>query len=396
MADLGVLRLTETGTPPLAHPHSQPRPNQPQSQPRAQAQGLASGPSPELVPGRASASDSATASASAAGTALGIGPVTRSLAIVEGIGLAGLDEGVCYALASQVFGMQFPLRAVLPPAAWEAIAHIQSGREVLCHALTERGGGSDPLSMDTCARRDGEGYVLTGAKTFITAAPVADHAIVFARTAPGRHPFALSAFLFPLDLPGVTRSEPFAKTALPKVPMGELVFDQVRLPAGSLIGEEGSGLALMASTTAWERAVLLGYALGPMRRTLGRIVAWAADREHFGRRMGASHQVASRVAEMALVLHRSRVQVYALASRLDAGTPARQLAAEAALTKISISEDFVRLTEHATALSGVRAFIADSELPADLHSPMAALTYAGSNDLLRVGIARQLGLPVEN
>ncbi|MFJ9418885.1 acyl-CoA dehydrogenase family protein [Streptomyces sp. NPDC101227] len=324
------------------------------------------------------------------------GPVTRALAGIEGIGLAGLDPGVCYALASQVFGMEFPLRALLPEDDWAAVAHIQDGRSLLCHALTERGGGSDPLSMDTVARRDGEGYVLDGAKTFITAAPVADGAIVFARTAEGRHPFALSAFLLPLGLPGVTRSEPFEKTALAHVPMGELTFDGVRLPSGSLIGEEGSGLAVMASTTAWERAVLLGYALGPMRRTLRRIVEWAGERSHFGRPMGSSHQVASRVSEMALALHRSRVQVYALAARLDAGTPARQLAADAALTKVSISEDYIRLTEHATALSGVRAFIADSALPADLHSPMAALTYAGPNDLLRVGIARQFGLPVEN
>ncbi|MEW2579704.1 acyl-CoA dehydrogenase family protein [Streptomyces syringium] len=326
----------------------------------------------------------------------GPGPVTRSLAMIEGIGLAGADPGICYALASQVFGMQFPLRAALPEDAWRAIADVQDGGTLLCHALTERSGGSDPFSMRTRARREGDVFVLDGAKTFITAAPVADRAIVFARTGEGRSPFALSAFLFPLDLPGVVRAESFTKTALPSVPMGELVFEGARLPAGSLIGDEGSGLAVMSSTTAWERAVILGYALGPMRRTLRDIVEWASDREHFGRRMGASHQVASRVSEMALALHRSRVQLYAMAALLDAGTPARQLAAEAALTKISVSEDYVRLTEHATALSGVRAFIADSELPADLHSPMAALTYAGPNDLLRVGIARQFGLPVEN
>ncbi|MET9644888.1 acyl-CoA dehydrogenase [Streptomyces syringium] len=324
------------------------------------------------------------------------GPVTRSLAMIEGIGLAGADPGICYALASQVFGMQFPLRAALPEDAWRAIADVQDGGTLLCHALTERSGGSDPFSMRTRARREGDVFVLDGAKTFITAAPVADRAIVFARTGEGRSPFALSAFLFPLDLPGVVRAESFTKTALPSVPMGELVFEGARLPAGSLIGDEGSGLAVMSSTTAWERAVILGYALGPMRRTLRGIVEWASDRDHFGRRMGASHQVASRVSEMALALHRSRVQLYAMAALLDAGTPARQLAAEAALTKISVSEDYVRLTEHATALSGVRAFIADSELPADLHSPMASLTYAGPNDLLRVGIARQFGLPVEN
>ncbi|MFE1586139.1 acyl-CoA dehydrogenase family protein [Streptomyces sp. NPDC058737] len=324
------------------------------------------------------------------------GPVTRALAMIEGIGLAGVDPGLCYALASQVFGMQFPLRATLPAAAWHAVADVQDGRTLLCHALTERGGGSDPFSMETRAVRDADGFVLDGAKTFITAAPVADRAIVFARTARGRSPFALSAFLLPLDLPGVRRGETFAKTALPTVPMGELIFEGARLPADALLGEEGSGLAVMASTTAWERSVILGYALGPMHRLLARTVEWAAGRDHFGRRMGASHQVAARVSDMALALHRSRVQLYTMAARLDAGTPARQLAAEAALTKISVSEDYVRMTEHATALSGVRAFLPGFDLAADLSSPMAALTYAGPNDLLRVAVARQLGLPVEN
>ncbi|MFI1761671.1 acyl-CoA dehydrogenase family protein [Streptomyces sp. NPDC020800] len=324
------------------------------------------------------------------------GPVTRSLAMIEGIGLAGADPGLCYALASQIFGMQFPLRDALGADAWRAVADVQQGRVLLCHALTERGGGSDPFSMQTRARRDGDGFVLDGAKTFITAAPVADRAIVFARTAEGRSPFALSAFLFPLDLPGIRRGETFTKTALPTVPMGELLFEGARLPGSALLGEEGSGLAVMASTTAWERSVILGYALGPMQRILARTVDWAADRDHFGRRMGASHQVAARVSDMALALHRSRVQLYAMAARLDAGTPARQLATEAALTKISVSEDYVRMTEHATALSGVRAFLPASELAADLAGPMAALTYAGPNDLLRVGVARQLGLPVEN
>ncbi|WP_116214677.1 acyl-CoA dehydrogenase family protein [Streptomyces olivoreticuli] len=324
------------------------------------------------------------------------GAVTRSLAMIEGIGLAGVDPGVVYALASQVFGMQYPLRAVLPEEAWRSLAHLQEGRVLLCHALTERRGGSDPLSMDTRARRDGDGYVLDGAKTFITAAPVADLALVFARTEENRSPFALSAFLFPVDTPGVTRADAFAKTALPGVPMGELAFEGVRLAADRRIGAEGSGLAILSSTTTWERALLLGYALGPMRRTLQRITAWASERDHFGRRMGASHQVAARVSDMALALHRSRSLLYAMAARLDAGTPTRRLSAEAALTKISVSEDYVRLTGHATALSGVRAFIADSELPADLHSPMAALTYAGPNDLLRVGVAREFGLPVEN
>ncbi|MDC0770585.1 acyl-CoA dehydrogenase family protein [Streptomyces sp. HD] len=326
----------------------------------------------------------------------GPGPVTRGLAAIEGIGLAGVDPGLCYALTSQLFGMQHPLRTALSTRDQDITEAVEDGRTLLCHALTERSGGSDPLSMASRAERDQDGYVLTGAKAFVTAAPVADLAIVFARTAQGRTPFALTAFLVPLDTPGVSRGETFDKTALPTAPMGELLFDGARLPATAVIGQEGSGLGIMSATTAWERALILGYALGPMRLLLERTARWAREREHFGRPMGASHQVAARVSDMAMALHRSRIQLYTLAAALDAGTTARQLAAEAALTKISVSEDYVRMTEHATALAGVRAFVPDSGLTADPLGPLAALTYAGPNDLLRVGVARQLGLPVEN
>jgi alkylation response protein AidB-like acyl-CoA dehydrogenase len=325
------------------------------------------------------------------------GPVTSAVAAIEGIGTAGASAGLCYAMASQRFGIQFPLRSVLPEATWQSLGDVEGGEVLLCHALTEEGGGSDPLSMTTRADRQPDGsYLLTGRKAFVTAAPVADIALVFARTTPGRSPFALSPFLVDLHAPNVKRSAPFAKTAVVDVPMGALDFTGVRLPPERLIGGEGSGLAMLATTTSWERALLLAYALGPMRRVLDRTVDWCSTREHFGRRMGASHLVAARVADMALALFRSRRLVYGLAERLDACTSPRQLATDAALTKISVAEDYVTFTRHAAVLGGVRSYIADSGLAADLISPMAASTYAGPNDLLRISVARELGLPVEN
>lgn len=133
-----------------------------------------------------------------------------------------------------------------------------------------------------------------------------------------------------------------------------------------------------------------------MRRVLDRTVEWSATRQHFGRRMGASHIVAARVADMALALYRSRELVYRMAARLDAGERPRQLASDAALTKISVAEDYLLFSQQAARLGGVRSFIEDSGLTADLTSPMAASTYAGPNDLLRITVARELGLPVEN
>lgn len=324
-------------------------------------------------------------------------PVCATVAAIEGLGRAGVAPGICYAVTSQIFGIQMPLRSALDPAVWHELDGMLTGDVVLCHALTEDGGGSDPLSMTTRAERGPDGdFRLTGRKAYVTAAPVADKALVFARTDEGRHPFALTPFLVDLDTDGVVRSAPFKKLPLPEAPMGAIDFAGVRVPGGRMIGGEGSGLALLATTTVWERALLLAYALGPMQRVLDRTIAWSRERVHFGRPMGASHLVAARVSDMALALHRARQLIYGIARRLDAGERPRQLATDAALTKISVSQDYVTFTEHATALGGVRSFIEESGLTADLFGPMAGGTYAGPNDLLRIGIARDLGLPVLN
>ncbi|KUJ69158.1 isovaleryl-CoA dehydrogenase [Streptomyces albus subsp. albus] len=324
----------------------------------------------------------------------GYGEVSGTLAAIEGIGLAGVDGGLVYAMASQAFGMQYPLRPWLTAEQRAALDGLAGGERLLCHALTEPGGGSDPLSMTTRAEPQPDGgYLLDGEKRFITAAPVADTALVFARTGEAG-PFALSAFLVDLDAPGVLRGDPLPKTALPGIPMGGLRLTGVRVPAARRIGEEGAGLAVLTATTTWERALLLGYALGSMRRTLDRTVEWAKERRHFGRRMGASHLVAGRIADMALALYRSRRLLYGAAARLDAGVSVRALGDEASLIKISVTEDHQAFARHAAQLGGVRAYIGDSELAVDLIGPMAGSTYAGPNDLLRITVARQLGLPV--
>lgn len=327
----------------------------------------------------------------------GEGGVAEAVARFEGLGLGGLDPGLCYGAVSQVFGIQMPLRTMLSPEQVPLLDGTTTGEVLLCHASTEEGGGSDPLSGITVATRRPDGsYVLTGKKSFITAAPVADRGLVFARTTEGRSPFALSAFLVDLDAPGVSRGAAEDKTALPGVPMGALTFDEVVVPADRLLLREGAGLAVMAATTTWERALLLAYALGPMRRLLEETVDWASSRRHFDRAMGASHQVAGRVADIAIRVRRSRELIYGMARRIDEGAPVRHLADDAAMVKISVTEDHLYVAETAGMLAGVRAFVRGRTGFADLASALAGSVYAGPNDLLRVSVARGLGLPVGN
>lgn len=335
--------------------------------------------------------------ADAAGEDLSDRPVTAAVATIEGLGQAGLPPGLCYALTSQRFGIQAPLRQLLNEDNRSWLEGVAQGERILCHALTEERGGSDPLGMSTRAEPDpAGGWRLRGGKSFVTAAPVADVGLVFARTDEGSHPFAISAFLVDLHAPGVCRSPAFDKTALTDVPMGGLTFDRVRLTPEQLVGEQGAGLAVLATTTTWERALLLSYALGPMRRVLDRTVAWARSRDHFGRPMGASHLVAARVSQMALALLRCRQLSYTMAGRFDDGERPGQLATDAALVKISLAEDYRAFTQQATLLGGARSFVTGTGMTADLADPAAASVYAGHDDLLRVTVARGLGLPVEN
>jgi alkylation response protein AidB-like acyl-CoA dehydrogenase len=328
---------------------------------------------------------------------LGDGGAASKLAMVEGLGWAGVDPALCYGMASQLFGMQLPMIPRLSEHQKKRLAGLESGEKLLCHALTEAHGGSDPMSMETIAERQQDGsYRLSGEKSFITAAPVADHALVFVRTGKGRSAFDLSAALVDLSVKGVSRSAALEKIALPGVPMGVLTFDGVRLDEECLLGGEGAGFSVLTATTTWERALLMGYALGPMRRMLAQTVEWGSGRKHFGRVMGSSHMVAGHVADMSMALYRSRKLLYGIARRIDSGVAIRQLSGEAAMVKISVSEDFTRLSQLAAQLGGVRSYIVDSGRAVDLISPLASMTYAGVNDLLRITVARQTGLPVEN
>ena len=331
-------------------------------------------------------------------TGRGTGAIGHSVAVLEGLGSGGLAPGLCYALASQVFGIQWPL-AGTGALTDEQKQAIVGGSTILCHALTEEGGGSDPLSMRTEASADPTSpadYLLSGGKAFVTAAPIADLALVFARTAPGRSPFALTAFLVPTELPGVARSAPLAKLALPEIPMGNLHFDHVRLPAGAAVTPEGAGMALLMDTTTWERALLFSYAIGVLQRRLDRLTERLGERQQFGRPLGASPLVAGRVADLAIALHRMRTLVTSMADELDSATPLRVLANRASMVKVSCAQDLAAFESGAGVLTGVRSVIADSGITAGVTDGLAAAIYAGTNDLLRIGIAHHLGLPVEN
>jgi alkylation response protein AidB-like acyl-CoA dehydrogenase len=170
------------------------------------------------------------------------------------------------------------------------------GRINICNALSEKAGGSDFLALETTARRDGGDWVLNGRKFFVTGGPVVEVALLFARVE-GATREQISAFLVPLDAPGVQRVR-VIQTLMTDGYTGELAFDDVRVPGSALVGEEGDALRFCAILYNWIRSRRGGMCAGLARNCLDHALAYAQERETFGRPIIEYGGVASHLTDM--------------------------------------------------------------------------------------------------
>lgn len=323
-------------------------------------------------------------------------PVSHAVAAFEGLGHACRDTGLVYAAISQVFGIQMPL-SLLGSAELKSayLAPSIAGDLTLVHGFTEEQGGSDALGMSTVARRDGDHWILSGTKTFITNGPNADVAMVWAKTAEGRGPFCLTCFLVDMRWPGAALGRTFEKIALRTVHMGELVFDDVAVPATHVLGRPGGGLRALTESTGWERALLLTCALGPMGRVLEEVVEWSKTRKAYGKAIGSFQQVSSRLADMIVRYNTSRMVIYDMAARLGHGESTQPWMREAAVAKLFVSENYLPFMLDAMQTMGVRGILHDFEIQQDLRDAIPSTIYVGTSESMRNTIAKLAGVPVE-
>jgi isovaleryl-CoA dehydrogenase len=175
---------------------------------------------------------------------------------------------------------------------------LASGKAVGALALTEPSAGSDAVSLVTRAERKGEHYVLNGSKQFITNGPVADTLLVYAKTAPERHSRGISAFVVPSKSAGFSVSRSLDKMGMRGSPTGELAFRDVEVPKENLVGAENSGVEVMMGGLNVERAVLTAIPVGIMAECLDRALAYAREREQFGKKIGQFELIQEKLANM--------------------------------------------------------------------------------------------------
>ena len=194
---------------------------------------------------------------------------------------------------------------------------LVSGEQLGALAMSESGAGSDVMSLRTTAERDGADYVLNGSKMWITNAPGADVAVVYAKTDPDAGTHGLSAFLVERGTPGFSTPQKLDKLGMRGSDTSEVLFDNCRIPAANLLAEEGKGAAILMSGLDYERVVLAGGPLGIMAACMDLVMPYVHDRKQFGQAIGEFQLMQGKIADMYTAMNACRAYVYAVADACD-------------------------------------------------------------------------------
>jgi len=254
-------------------------------------------------------------------------------------------------------------------------------------AMSEAGAGSDVMGMRTTARRDGEEYILNGSKMWITNAPGADVMIVYAKTDPDAESGGVSAFLVERGTPGYSTPQKLDKLGMRGSDTSEVLFDECRVPASSLLAEEGKGAAILMSGLDYERVVLAGGSLGIMAACMDLVMPYVHDRKQFGKPIGEFQLMQGKIADMYTALNSSRAYVYAVARACDRRQTTRFDAAGCILVA---AEKATWMAGEAIQVLGGNGYI--NEYPAGRLWRDAKLYEigAGTNEIRRMLIGREL------
>ncbi|MBG0851585.1 acyl-CoA dehydrogenase family protein [Streptomyces spinoverrucosus] len=255
------------------------------------------------------------------------------------------------------------------------------------YCLTEPGAGSDAAALTTRAVRDGDHWVLTGVKQFISGAGASQLYLVMARTG-GEGPQGVSAFVVDKDDPGLSFGPNERKMGWNAQPTGQVILDEVRLPADRLLGREGDGFRIAMSGLNGGRLGIAACSLGGARSALDRSLAHLADREAFGARLLDAQALRFRLADMATELAAARALVQQAAQALDRGDP--QAPYLCAMAKRFATDTGYSVADRALQLHGGYGYLSEYGVEKIVRDLRVHQILEGTNEIMRVIVARGL------
>ena len=262
------------------------------------------------------------------------------------------------------------------------------GELVATFAMTEPNAGSDVANLTTRAERRGDRWVLHGAKTWVTSAPVADLLTVAAKTSDERGLKNIALFL--LDrraMRGITLGKPIDKMAVRASATGEILLEDVEVPHEHLLGGETGGTEKIGGILAEIRIMTAALSVGLARAAYEAALAYARERVAFGKPIGEHQAIGFKLADMLTSIHAAALLTYQAAARLDAGRPVSR---EAAMTKLFASEAAVKVTDEAARIFASYGLAMEYPVQRYFRDARFLLPGGGTSEILRVIIGREL------
>jgi alkylation response protein AidB-like acyl-CoA dehydrogenase len=269
------------------------------------------------------------------------------------------------------------------------LPRIASGEYQASYCLSEADAGSDVASMRTRAVRDGDHWVLTGAKHWITNAGVSDTYSVFAVTDPDAGRRGISCFLVEAGW-GVEVAHHEDKMGLRGSPTAGVTFDEVRVPASHLIGEEGQGFTIAMHTLDRSRPTIGAQAVGIAQGAIDVAAGYLGERQAFGRPIADLQGLRFMIADMAMRNEAARTLVYRACSLIDNGDPEGELTMVGAMAKCFASDTAMAVTTDAVQLLGGYGYTKDFPVERFMRDAKITQIYEGTNQIQRVVIAKKL------
>ncbi|MFI7670513.1 acyl-CoA dehydrogenase family protein [Nocardia sp. NPDC049526] len=266
------------------------------------------------------------------------------------------------------------------------LPRLTTGAALGCFGLTEPGTGSDAAQLRTRAVRDGDDWVLSGTKMFITNGTWADVALVFARTG-GRGHRGITAFLVPTDSPGFTARTIHGKLGLRGQATAELVLDGVRVPDSARLHDEGKGFTVAMAALAKGRMSVAAGCVGIAQACLDAAVGYATEREQFGKPIAGHQLVQELLADIALDVDAARLLVWRVADLIDRGA---EFAVESSKAKLFASEAAVRAADRALQVFGGYGYIDEFPVGKYLRDAKVMTLYEGTSQIQKLLIGRAL------
>ena len=266
---------------------------------------------------------------------------------------------------------------------------VAAGQSQGSYCLSEADAGSDVAAMTTRAVPDGDHYVITGRKQWITNAGISDLYVVFAKTEPAAGPKGISAFLVEKEM-GLEVGKLERKLGIHGSPTGEVILDGVRVPRENMLGAEGQGFTIAMHTLDRTRPIIAAQAIGIAQGAIDTARRYMTERKTFGRPIAEYQGLQFMLADMAMKTEAARALTYRACAVIDEGDPEHELNSLGAMAKCFASDTAMQVTVDAVQLLGGNGYTSDFPVERYMRDAKITQIYEGTNQIQRMVIARNL------